>query len=90
MDREQKYKDELIAFIKSTQVGGTNPIYLTAMQARGTLLLYESNIKLAESSGRLATRNLWLTVAVLGVALLQVWIAVRYPPTVITLSSAPA
>jgi len=41
------------------------------MQAQSVVLLYKSNNRLAKSGERLAKRNLWLTVAVLIVAVLQ-------------------
>lgn len=73
MSEEEDYKAvqaELDA-LKPITVGGFNPAKLARMQAQSVMLLYKSNIRLAQSSERLAKRNFWLTVVVLGVALLQ-------------------
>jgi hypothetical protein len=58
--------------LASVTVGGFNPSKLARMQAQSVMLLYKSNNRLAESSERLAKRNLWLAGAVLFVGLIQV------------------
>jgi hypothetical protein len=92
MDEDEivKQLEADLEFLKKYRFEG-NAMYSTPRsQIQSALLLYRSNNRLSESSGKLATRNLWLSVAVLAVALVQVWIAVRPPSTVITMPSDPA
>jgi hypothetical protein len=91
MDEEEEYRnlraavdDLLVSF------GRINDAQIANIQCRATILLYKSNKELAASSEKLAKRNLWLTVAVLVVAGLQlivaglqVWISLRPVPAIV-------
>ena len=85
-DEEYKQLQAEIDDLRSVTVGGFNPSKLARMQAQSVILLYKSNNRLAESSERLAKRNLWLAGAVLFVGIVQavmigfqIWLSLQIP-----------
>ncbi len=57
--------------LASVTVGGFTPHRLARLQAQSVLLLYKSNNGLARSGERLSKVNIWLTIGVFIVAVLQ-------------------
>jgi hypothetical protein len=88
MTEEEDYKSlqaEVQKLTAYTQ-GGFHQGHLARLQAESVMLLYKSNNRLADSSERLAKRNLWLAAAVLFVGIVQVvmigfqiWLSLSLP-----------